>query len=185
MMDRLAQVAMLFKPCRRMLVQTLDLIGLQLLKAMLQKVSEQLMIAVPAPPIVGGLDEEIASFERVEHRLGIALSGNRSTKIAAQLIEDARPHQKLLDCQGLSIQNLVTQVFQDKAVIASKVIDEFTGVIVPTHGKRCQLKPGSPTFCARVQGFERVRIELDSSQVRHEMRGFDGIELQIGCAQFQ
>src|SRR5687768_13430386 len=100
-----------------------------------------MVIAVPAPLVVQGNDEQVGTVELLEGCLpgsgGVAQHG--IAEGATQAVEDRRAQQERLESFGLLLQDFFKEVIHDEMVAAGEGFDEAGGVGMPLQGKSCQL----------------------------------------------
>ncbi len=93
-----------------------------LLAPLPQQVGEQAVVAVPAPLVVQGDDEQVGALEMLERLLagGRGVEQHGIAQRAAEAIEDGRPQQEGLDGLGLPLEDLLDQVVEHEAVTAGE-----------------------------------------------------------------
>jgi hypothetical protein len=109
-------------------------------------------------------------------------------EIAAHLLQDTSPQQKLVDRFRLAFQDFVGQIVEDEVMAARKALDEARRVICSAIGdarlerKRGHLQTGDPTLGVSIQGSDLGDFQVQPHQ-RIEKRGrfLDG-EAQIPLA---
>ena len=157
-----------------------------LVQSLPQQIGEEMVIAVPAPLVVQGDEEQVGVFEVVQGCLpgsgGIAQHG--IAQGAAQAVEDRRAQQERLDARGLLVQDFFDQIVQHEMVGAGERSDEAGGVVMSLQGERGQLQAGNPAFGAVFQGGDVRRREVEAHHRVEKSGGFGGGETQVGGAQF-
>jgi hypothetical protein len=164
-------------------VQHRDLLGLLALQAGPQDVGEQVVVAVPLPPVVQGDDEEVGALERRQHVAAVGAAGDGVAQRAREPVEDSGVQQEPADRVGLVLQDLLDQVVHDVPVVAGEPGDEPRGVLTSAEGERGELQRGDPPLrpllqCGDVGGGEvqsRRLGEVGGGLVRGEpqVRGTD------------
>ncbi len=97
-----------------------------------------MVIAVPAPLVVQGHDEQVGAFEIFQG----CLPGNRRieqngiTQRAAEAVEDRCAQQERLDAFGLLPEDFFNQIVQHEMVAAGERGDEVGGIFMSLYGKR-------------------------------------------------
>jgi hypothetical protein len=86
--DRLLCQVVALVPLAGTLVQQRNLIGLLAPHARPQHVREEVVVAVPLPPVVQGHDEEVGAFERHEHVSPVVAAGDGVTQRPSQPVEN-------------------------------------------------------------------------------------------------
>ncbi len=87
----------LFEPPAGALVKGFDLMGCRgFFEPLFQQIGEQVVVPIPAPPIVQGHGEQIGSFQSLEYFLPVLLPGYGVAQRAAQTIQDAGTQQEFL-----------------------------------------------------------------------------------------
>ena len=144
-----------------------------------------MVVAVPAPLVVQGDDEQVGPLEVLEGRLtgrrGVEQHG--ITERAAEAIEDGRPQQEGLHGLGLPLEDLFDQIVEHEAVAAGERRDEAGSVCTALQGDRGQLQAGDPALGA---GFERGDVVGREVEVHHLVEKVGGLgrgEAQVGGAQ--
>ena len=119
-----------------------------------QQLGEEMVIAVPAPLVVQGDDEQVGSLEILQGLLagGRGVEQHGITERAAEPIEDGRPQQEGLDGFGLPLEDLLDQVVEHEVVAAGERRDEAGDVVAALQRDRGQLQAGDPALGA---GFQR------------------------------
>ena len=107
--------AVLLVPVARPAVQRLHEIGLLVHQPGAQHVGEEVVIAIPTASVVEGDDEQVLAFQRLEHRLATALTGDRVAQRAGEQVEDRGVQQEGLRPLGLTLQDLLDQIVDDVA----------------------------------------------------------------------
>ena len=76
MPDRLATLAGPLEPLGRALMQRRQIVGPFVTEVRLEHVGEQMVVAIPLPPVVQRDEEQVLSFERLQHCLAATLAGD-------------------------------------------------------------------------------------------------------------
>ena len=122
-----------------------------------------MVIAVPAPLVVQGDDEQVGVFEIFQGSACPEADGveqNSITQGAAHAVEDGCAQQKSLDAFGLLSQDFFNQIVQHEMVAAGERLDEAGGVLMSLHGNRGQIAAGNPAFGASFQCGDVFRREV-------------------------
>ena len=77
-----------------------------------------MVVAVPVALLVERRQEQVGTFQILQHLLAIAPSGKRIAERAAELLENRRLEQKISHVFRLSLEHLLSQVVQHVAVHA-------------------------------------------------------------------
>ena len=144
-------VAVVLVPVARPTVELGHAVGLLVQEARPQHVGEELVVAIPAPPVVERDEEEVPAIERLQHRLAALVTGDGIAERASQPIQDRGLQQEAPDLLGLTVQDLVDQVVDDVAVVPGESRDEAGDVVAALDRERCQLEGGDPPFGPRLQ----------------------------------
>ena len=125
-----------------------------------QDVSEEVVVAVPAPVAVERDEEQVRPVQGLEHRpaalaadalwLGAECVAQRS----GELIEDRGVEKEAAYVVGLSTEDLVGEVVDDESVGARESGDEAGAVSPVSQREGRQLEGGDPPFCADLEGCE-------------------------------
>ena len=96
-----------------------------------QQLGEEMVIAVPAPLVVQGDDEQVGVLEVLQGLLpgGCGVGHHGITERAAEPIEDGRAQQEGLDGLGLPLEDLLEQVVEHEMVAAGERRDEAGDVL--------------------------------------------------------
>ena len=137
-----------------------------LLAPLPQQIGEQMVVAVPAPLVVEGDDEQVGPIEVFEGLLtgGRGVEQHGITEGAAEPIEDGRPQQEGLHGFGLPLEDFLDQVVEHEVVAAGERRDEARGVLTALQRDRGQLQAGDP---ALGPGFERGDLVRGEVEVHH------------------
>ena len=125
-----------------------------------QQIREEMVIAVPAPLVVQGHDEQVGAFEIFQGCLpgSSRIEQNGITQGARHAVEDRCAQQEILDAFGLLPEDFFNQIVQHEMVAAGERCDEAGGVFMSLHGKCSQLQAGNPAFGARLQVRRCLRL---------------------------
>ncbi len=121
-------------------------------------VGEEVMVAVPFPPVVEGDDEEVGALQCREHAASIVAAGDSVAQWPGEPVENRRVQQEAANRVRLVFQHLLDQVVDDVAVVPGEPGNETGGVVAPLEGERSELKGGNPSL-------------RSLSQSRHFLRG--------------
>ena len=134
-------------------------------QARAQDVGEEVVIAVPAAPVVERDQEQVPPLQRVQHGLAIAALGHGVAQRAAQPVQDRGLQQEAPNLVGLPVQDLLDQVVDDVAVVPREPGDEAGDVVAPLHRQRRQLEGGDPPFGAPLEGLDVARRQCQAHDV--------------------
>ncbi len=140
-----------------------------------------MVIAVPAPCLVEGRDEEVGPFQVCQGLLAVAAAGDGVAEGAREPVEDGRLDQEGLQVLRQALQHLLDQVVEDVAMAAGEVGDQLTGVLPALQGEGGQLQAGGPALGAGLQGRKVRRCQLQA-HAAGELAGLVGGEAQVGGA---
>ena len=85
-----------------------------------EDVGEQVVVAVPLPPVVERDDEEVGALERHQGRLAAVASRDGVAERPGESLEDRRPQQELADVRRLAGEDLLAEIVHDVAVVARR-----------------------------------------------------------------
>ena len=105
-------------------VQVGDPVGVLVGEAGPEDIAEEVVVPVPAATVIEGDQEQVRPFQGVENRLGVASPGHRSTQVRREPTEDRGLQQEGSDVVGLTIEDLVGEVVDDKPVVTGEARDE-------------------------------------------------------------
>ena len=180
--------AVVFIPVARTTVQLSDITcgAAGLVQALAEQIGEEVVIAVPAPFVVEGDEEQVGAFEILEGCLpgSRRVAQNGITQWAAQLVEDRRAHQERLHALRLSLQDLLEQIVEHETVAAGERSDEGRGVRMSLQRQRGQLQTGNPPFRAGLQCCDVFCGEIETHCLIEERSGFGRSKPQVRDAQF-
>ena len=144
MPDRLDDVALLLVPGRGHRVELLHETGLLVEEPPAQDVGEEVVVAVPVPPVVQRDHEQVVPLEGLEHAAAIGLTGEGVAQGAVHPVEDGRPQQEVLDVGRQALQDLLDEVVDDVPVVPGEAGDEAGHVLAPGHRQGGELQRGDP-----------------------------------------
>ncbi len=180
--DRLRRLAVCLPPGAGAAVQLGHVVGMLVEQAGPEQVGEQVVVAVPAPPVVERDEEQVGALERLEHRRPARAAGDRVAQRAGEPVEDGGPEEEVPDGVGLALEDLVGEVVDDVAVVARERRDERGDILASPHRDRGELESRDPALRPRL---ERVHVgarERESHPVV-EVRGrLVGREPEVGGA---
>ena len=102
-------------------LQSGDALRVDLAQALLQKVAEKVVIAVPVPLVVQGDHKEVRLLQLLQDRFALrSFPQHGITQGSAQALEDGCRQQKSLHFLRLALDHFFQQVFDQKAVAAAK-----------------------------------------------------------------
>jgi hypothetical protein len=131
--DRVIGQPALRVPGGRVPVQPRRPVGLFLLQAGAQEVSEQGVVAPPAAHLVQGHHEEPGPFGLLQQRLAARPAGDGITQRAAEPLEHRGLQQERAHLLTLVLQHLLGQEVQDVTVTAGERGDEAVDVVLPAQ----------------------------------------------------
>ena len=80
---------------------------------------------------------------------------------------------------GLAIQDLLDEVVDDEAIVASETRDEAVDIVPPLHGEGGQLERGDPTLRALLQRGDLAHFEIQAGRLIEIRSGLVTREAQI------
>jgi hypothetical protein len=86
--DRFLGQVVALVPLARALVQQRDLVRLLAEHPRPEHIGEQVVVAVPLPPVVQSHDEQVGAFERHEHVAAVVAAGDGVTQRPSQPVEN-------------------------------------------------------------------------------------------------
>ena len=178
--DRLGPLVVVREPVTRAPVQHIDELRRLLCQPGSQHVCEQVVIAVPLPPVVERNQEQVAAIEGLEHGLAAALPGDRVAQRAVEPVQDGGVQQELADLAGLALQHLLDQVVDDVAVVPREAGDEPGDVVSSLHRQRRQLQGGDPPFGTPLQRRHVRGRQLQAHHLVEVRRSLVRREPQVG-----
>ncbi len=90
-----------------------------------QTVGKEMMVAMPATPIIQWDYKEAGLVEDFQHVLASALGGDRIAQLAIQSFQHRCLEQKVVNVRRLSIQHFADQIVDDVTIVAFEGLDEF------------------------------------------------------------
>ena len=137
----------------------------------MQDVSEEVVVAVPAPVAVERDEEQVRPVQGLEHRSATPAAGalrqgaDRVAQRPGEPVEDRGVEQEAPYVVGLSTEDLVGEVVDDEPVVASEPGDEAGAVVAVAQRERRQLEGGDPPLgacleCCEVRGREVKAVEV-------------------------
>ena len=146
-----------------------------------QDVGEQVVVAVPLPPVVERDEEQVGALERDEAspcRRSRPVTASQSGPVSRSRT-DVRS-RKSRTSVGLAGQHLLGEVVDDVAVVAGEPGDERAGVVAALHRQRGQLQGGDPALGALVQRRDVALGQREAHRAVEVGRGLLGGEAQVG-----
>ncbi len=153
--DGLRRLPLALPPGAGAPMQAGDVVGMLVEQPRAEEIGEQVVVAVPAPPIVERDEEQVRPFERLEHRRPAGPAGHRVTQGSGEPVQDRGQEEELAIGVRLTLEDLVGQIVDDEPVVARELRDERRGVLASLHGDRGELKRRDPALGPR---FERVHV---------------------------
>src|SRR5512134_1841920 len=112
--------------------------GNTLVEALPEQIGKEMVITVPAPPIVERSEKQIGALKMFQGFLpgrgGIEQNG--VAQGTTQTVEDGSAQQEGLDAFRLSLQHLLHEVVHHKPMASCKRLDESDGICLSLHRKR-------------------------------------------------
>jgi len=127
--DRLGAVAVLLEPRARPAVHLRDQVRLLVVEAGLQHVGEEVVVSVPAAPVVERDEEEVGALQALECGAAAVLARHGVAQVAGEAGEHRSPQEEVANLRRLAVQHLLDQVVDDVAVVAGERRDEGGGVV--------------------------------------------------------
>src|SRR5262249_3178953 len=156
-----------------------------------ERVSEQVVVAVPLPLVVEGDDEQVLALEDLEPLAAVVAAGERVAQRTSQLREHGGVEEEPANVLGLAAEPLLDQGVQDEAVAAGERVDEagharsVPGAGVAAGRQGGQLQPGGPSLGAVLERGDVRRIEVEAHDVVEERVRLAGGEAQVRGAQLE
>ena len=120
-----------------------------------QHVGEEVVVAVPLPPVVQGDDEEVGALQCREHAAPVVAAGDGVTQRPGEPVENRRVQQEAANRIGLVLQHLLDQVVDDVPVVPGEPGDEAGDVVAALERERSELKRGNPPLRSLLQSRRR------------------------------
>jgi hypothetical protein len=174
---------LLLRPGGRRPVQLQHPLGLLALQPGAKQVSEQLVVAPPAPHLVQGDQEQVGPLDLLQQCLAVAAAGGGIRQRPADPVKDRGLQQEPAQLTRLAVQDLLGEVVEYVAVAAREGPHEGVDVEVALERERGQLQPRDPAFGARLQrGHGRIRQLHPDRGAQQRGRLLAG-EAQVGLPQ--
>ena len=178
-LDGFGQTALFFTPAGRDGAQLRVGVGFSAAQFGLQKVGEQMVVAVPAPLIVERNQEQIAALHFIQQQGAAVVLHQRIAQPGGEPRQCRGAQQKTLNLKRLNAEYGLEQVFGQVFVASGKRGDHGPGVAATAaDGQRGELQAGGPAFGGRVQAVHRIGFKLDGVQLQHEFADLGGIEVE-------
>ena len=142
--DRLVGQVVALVPLAGALVQQRDLLRLLAEQARPQHVGEQVVVAVPLPPIVQRDDEQVGALQGRDHLAAVVAAGDGVTQRSGEPVENRRLQQEAANRIRLMRQHLLDQIVDEVPVVAGEPGDEAARVLAALQGERGELQRGDP-----------------------------------------
>ncbi len=155
-----------------------------------QRVGEEVVIAVPAPLVVQGDQEQVRAFEGLQHALPVGPAGQRLAQATGELVEHAGVEQEFPDLVRLALQDLLDEIVQDEPVAPGERLDEIGDVVgrpgrMTSHREGSQLESGGPALGARLEGCHQRGVQTQPHRVVQECLCLLCGEAQVACTKLQ
>ena len=125
-LDRVLDEPLLTAPSRRAAAQRSRVLAPEL---ELQKLAEQMVIAIPLPACVQGDQEHVRARELREHRGRVLAAEDRVAQLGGEPIQNRGAHQEVPGLRRERAQNLIGQVVRDVPSTAGERPHTLIGVI--------------------------------------------------------
>ena len=158
-------------PARGSTMQVWDVAGSFVEQVRVQDVSEEVVVAVPAPVVVERDEEQVRSVHGLEHRSAtpvadpLRYAADRVAQRAGEPIEDRGVEQEAAYVVGLPTEDLVGEVVDDEPVVASEPGDEACPVVAVAQREGRQLEGGDPSLRAGLERCEVGGREVEAVEV--------------------
>ena len=143
--------------------------SLGIAKTLAQQLCKEVVVAIPAPFVVQGDEEQIGALEAAPGSPGRSRGRRTASQRAAQAVENGCVEQERLHALGLPVQDFFDEIVQDEAVAAGERLDEAGEILLPLHGERGQLQAGDPAFGAALEGGDVLHRELQAHHLVEEV----------------
>ncbi len=143
------------------------------------------MVAVPAPLVVQGHQEQVSLFQLGQDRLAVVDPDHGIAQGSGQALEDGGLEQEGLEVGRLLLEHLFDQVIEDEAMAAGEGLDkagQAGGAMRPPaalHGDGHHLQAGDPAFGASIERSYVLGREVEVHDVVQEGRRFLGGETEV------
>jgi hypothetical protein len=148
MVDGLLDQPLVLEPGGRGPVQLRHPLGLFAVQPRPQQVGEQVMVAPPATHLIQQHQEQIRPLDLLQPPLAVAAAGDHVAKRTAQPRQHRGLQQKGPHRPRLTLQHLLGQVVEHKAVAARERRHESGRIGLARQRQGCELEPGRPPFGA-------------------------------------
>ena len=155
-------------------MQRRHLLGLLRQQMRPQHLGEEVVVAVPAAPVVQRHDEHVAPFQRLQLCAASPLPGDGVAQRATQPLEDGGMQQEVAHRCGLMPEDLRDQIVQHETVVPGERPDEPANIRAPAHRERRQLETGDPPLGALFQRGDLLRREVEAHRSVEERGRFGG-----------
>ena len=158
-------------PLAGALVQQRNLLRLLAEQARPQHVGEQVVVAVPLPPVVQRDDEQVGALQGHDHLATVGAAGDGVTQRSGEPVQNRGLQQEAANRVRLVRQHFLDQVVDEVPVVAGEPGDEAARILAPLQGERGELQRGDPPLGPLLQDGDVRRGQI---QARHH------IEVRIG-----
>ncbi len=146
MSNRLGWEAFRQQPPRRAAVELGDEVRLRRLELVLEKLGEEVVVAVPLPLRIEREEEEVRAGDRVEHRRRQRAPRDGIAQRRGESLQNGRAAEEQAHVLGLGSKDLLAQVVDDAAVVAGERLDVLARVIASAKRERGQVEARSPAL---------------------------------------
>ena len=95
-----------------------QVVGVVTLQHLVQKLAEQVVIAVPAAFVVERNQKQVGAFEVFEHPLAVGALRERITQRGVNTLRQRRLYQKSTHIGGLAVEDFLGHIIEDVTVRA-------------------------------------------------------------------
>ena len=157
-LDRVLDEPVRTAPGRRAATQHRRLLAPEL---QLQKLAEQMVIAVPLPARVQGDQEHVRARELREHRGRVLAAEDRVAQLGREPSQHRGAQQKVPGLGRERRQNLIRQVVRDVPSAADERPHPLIGVLEVTQPQRRQVQPRRPSLRTLDEQLDALARQLD------------------------
>src|SRR5258708_18299333 len=151
MPHRFLVIAVTLIPVGSPVMQFGHVVGLALLQACAQEISEELVIAIPGMLLIQGDDEQVSLLQVQKPCLAACISGHLPAEGSIQAIQERGVQQKLLDLFRLLLKHLFREVGHKSEVTAREGREKARSIALSLQRETGELQTSDPPFGTRFQ----------------------------------
>ncbi|MCY1425594.1 hypothetical protein D9M71_413850 [compost metagenome] len=166
-------------------MQRRQVAGAGLAQLVAEEFAEQRMVAVPAPLVVLGDEEELGLLRAGQQRRAVVALQHVIAERRAEFVEQAAADQEVAQFLRLARQHVFQQVVAERRIGAVEGLDEALCIGAALQRQGHQPERRDPAFGALLQALQLLVVQRQTAMPAEEVGGLGGAEAQVGGADLQ